>query len=107
MGVAQKTMFSISDHLAKFFGICGAPMEHNAIAKSKQPFFLQIRHKRPRTSSVDCKKKIEKLSMFSFYIFLDRKALKLHFTVLHFTKKTRKHITRAKKRPVILRTYCI
>ena len=49
MGVAQKTMFSISDRLAKFFGISGAPMEHNAIAKSKQTFFLQIRHKRPRT----------------------------------------------------------
>ena len=49
MGVAQKTMFSILDRLAKFFGISGAPMEHNAIAKSKQTFFLQIRHKRPRT----------------------------------------------------------
>ena len=36
MGVAQKTM---SDCLAKFFGISGAPMEHNAIAKSKQTFF--------------------------------------------------------------------
>ena len=40
MGVAQKTMFSISDRIAKFFGISGAPMEHNAIAKSKQSFFL-------------------------------------------------------------------
>ena len=50
MGVAQKTMFSISDRLAKFFAISGAPMEQNAIAKSKQTFFLQIRHKRPRTN---------------------------------------------------------
>ena len=49
MGVAQKAMFSISDRLAKFFGISGASMEHNAIAKSKKTFFLQIRHKRPRT----------------------------------------------------------
>ena len=49
MGVAQKTLFSILDRLANFFGISGAPMEHNAIAKSKQTFFLQIRHKRPRT----------------------------------------------------------
>ena len=38
---------------------------------------------------------------------MDRKTLKLHFTVLHFTKKTRKPITRAKKRPVVLRRYCI
>ena len=44
MGVAQKTIFSISDRLAKFFGIIEAPMEHNAIAKSKQTFFLQISH---------------------------------------------------------------
>ena len=50
MGVAEKTLFSISDRLAKFFGVSGALMEHNAIAKSKQAFFLQIRHKRPRTS---------------------------------------------------------
>ena len=42
MGVAQKTMFSISDRLAKFFGISGAPMEHNAIAKSKQTFFYKL-----------------------------------------------------------------
>ena len=40
MGVAQKTMFSISDRWAKFFGVSGAPMEHNAIAKSKETFFL-------------------------------------------------------------------
>ena len=39
MGVAQKAMFSISDRLAKFFGVSGAPMEHNAIAKPKQTFF--------------------------------------------------------------------
>ena len=49
MGVAQKTMFSISDRLAKFFDIPGAPMEHNTTAKSKKAFLLQIRHKRPRT----------------------------------------------------------
>ena len=42
MGVAQKTMFSISDRLAKFFGISGAPMEHNAIAKSKKNFFYKL-----------------------------------------------------------------
>ena len=42
MGVAQKTMFSISDRLAEFFGISGAPMEHNAIAKSKQTFFYKL-----------------------------------------------------------------
>ena len=42
MGVAQKTMFSISDRLAKFFGIHGAPMEHNAIAKSEQTFFYKL-----------------------------------------------------------------
>ena len=34
MGVAQKTMFSISDHRASIIGISGAPMEHNEIAKS-------------------------------------------------------------------------
>ena len=51
MGVAQETMFSISDRLAKFFGISGAPMEYNAIAKPKQTFFLQISHKRPQTIS--------------------------------------------------------
>ena len=39
MGVAQKTMFSILDRLAKSFGTSGAPMEYNAIAKSKQTFF--------------------------------------------------------------------
>ena len=42
MGVAQKTMFYISDRLAKFFGISEAPMEHNAIAKSKQTFFYKL-----------------------------------------------------------------
>ena len=36
MGVAQKTMFSISDHQAKIFVMSEAPMEHNAIAKSKE-----------------------------------------------------------------------
>ena len=40
MGVAQKTMFSISDHQANIFGISGAPMEHNAIAKSKEMFLF-------------------------------------------------------------------
>ena len=40
MGVTQKTMFSISDHQANIFGISGAPMEHNAIAKSKETFYL-------------------------------------------------------------------
>ena len=52
MGVAQKTMFFFSDRWAKFFGISGALMEHNAIAKSKETFFLEIRpfwHERPRT----------------------------------------------------------
>ena len=40
MGVAQKkNMFSISDRLAKFFGISGAPMEHNTNIKSKQTFY--------------------------------------------------------------------
>ena len=48
MGVAQKTMFSISDRGVKFFGISGAPMEHNAIAKSKETFFVKM-DKRPRT----------------------------------------------------------
>ena len=51
MGVAQKTLFSILDRLAKFFGKSWAPMEHNTTAKSKQAF-LEIRpfwHKRPRT----------------------------------------------------------
>ena len=42
MGVTQKAMFSISDRLAKFFGISGAPMEHNAIAKSKQTFCYKL-----------------------------------------------------------------
>ena len=41
MGVAQKTMFSISDRWAEFFGIFGAPMKHNAIAKSKETFFCK------------------------------------------------------------------
>ena len=41
MGVAQKTMFSISDHRVNIFGISGAPMEHNAIAKSKETFFCK------------------------------------------------------------------
>ena len=49
MGVAQKAMFSISDRLAKFFGISGASMEHNAIANQNKLFFLQIRQKRPLT----------------------------------------------------------
>ena len=42
MGVAQKTLFSISDRLAKFFGVSGALMEHNAIAKSKQTIFYRL-----------------------------------------------------------------
>ena len=42
MGVAQKTMFSILDHRASIFGISGAPMEHNATAKSKETFFYLI-----------------------------------------------------------------
>ena len=46
MGVAQKTMFTISDQLAKFFGISGAPIEHN-----QNKLFLKIRHKRPRTKN--------------------------------------------------------
>ena len=44
MGVTQKTMFSISDRLAKFFGISGAPMEHNTTVKSKQTFFYKLGH---------------------------------------------------------------
>ena len=44
MGVAQKTMFSISDRVAKFFGLSGAPMEHNTTAKSKQAFFYKSGH---------------------------------------------------------------
>ena len=40
MGVAQKTMFSISDHRASIFGISGAPMEHKSAAKSKETFFI-------------------------------------------------------------------
>ena len=53
-------MFSISDRLANIFGISGAPMEHNAIAKSKKTFFYKLGindpglyelrlYKRPRT----------------------------------------------------------
>ena len=42
MGVAQKTLFSISDCSAKFFGKSGALMEPNAIAKSKQTFFYKL-----------------------------------------------------------------
>ena len=42
MDVAQKTMFSISDHQAKIFGISGAPMEHNVIAKSKETFLFNL-----------------------------------------------------------------
>ena len=42
MGVAQKTMFSISDHQVNIFGISGAPMEHNAIAKSKETFLFNL-----------------------------------------------------------------
>ena len=44
MGVAQKTMFSISDRLAKFFGILGVTMEHNTTAKLKQTFFYKLGH---------------------------------------------------------------
>ena len=58
MGVAQKTKFSNSDHLAKFFGISGAPVEHNTAAKSKKTFLLEIRpfwHKRPRTNNTTFK----------------------------------------------------
>ena len=39
MGVAQKTMFSISDHRANIFGISGAPMEH---AKLKETFLFNL-----------------------------------------------------------------
>ena len=42
MGLAQKTMFSISDRSAKFFGKSGAPMEHNTTAKLKQTFFYKL-----------------------------------------------------------------
>ena len=42
MGVAQKTMFCILDHQAKIFGISGAPVEHNAIAKSKETFLFNL-----------------------------------------------------------------
>ena len=42
MGVAQKTMFSISDHQTNNFGIFGAPMEPNAIAKSKETFLFNL-----------------------------------------------------------------
>ena len=42
MGVAEKTLFSISDCLAKFFGVSGALLERNAIAKSKQAFFYNL-----------------------------------------------------------------
>ena len=52
------------------------------------------------------KLRFSKNYQFFFLYFLDRKTLKLHFTVLNFTKKTRKSITRAKKRPVVLRRYC-
>ena len=51
------------------------------------------------------KRKLKNYQFFFLY-FLDRKTLKLHYTVLHFTKKTRKSIKRAKKRPVVLRRYC-
>ena len=44
MGVAQKIMFSSSDRLANFFGISGAQIEHNAIAKSKETFFYKLGH---------------------------------------------------------------
>ena len=40
MGVAQKPMFSVSDHRANIFSISGAPMEHNATAKSKETLFF-------------------------------------------------------------------
>ena len=42
MGVAQKTMFSISNHRANIFSISGEPMEHNAIGKSKETFLLNL-----------------------------------------------------------------
>ena len=42
MGVVQKTMFSLSNHWANIFGISEAPMEHNAIAKSKETFLLNL-----------------------------------------------------------------
>ena len=42
MGVAQKTMFSISDHQANISDISGAPMEHNAIAKWKETFIFNL-----------------------------------------------------------------
>ena len=48
-----------------------------------------------------------KIINFFFLYLLDTKALKSHFTVLNFTKKTWKSITRTKKRPVVLRRYCI
>ena len=40
MGVAQKAIFSISDHRASIIGISVAPMEHNETAKSKETFFI-------------------------------------------------------------------
>ena len=43
-GRGSKTMFSISDRLANFFGISGAQMEHNTTAKSKQTFFYKLGH---------------------------------------------------------------
>ena len=36
MGVVQKKMSSMLDHRANIFSISGAPMEHNATAKSKE-----------------------------------------------------------------------
>ena len=40
MGVAQKTIFSISDHRANIIGLSGAPTEYNKTAKSKETFFI-------------------------------------------------------------------
>ena len=77
MDVAQKTMFSISDRLAKFFGISGAPMEHNAIAKSKQTVSLLIRHKRPRTILKKIRQKnLALLGKPDFRHFLEKYSLK-------------------------------
>ena len=42
MGMAQKTMFSISDHQTNIFDISGAPMKHSAIAKSKETFLFNL-----------------------------------------------------------------
>ena len=44
MEVAQKTIFSISDRLAKLFGVSGEPMEHNSNCKVKTNFFYKLGH---------------------------------------------------------------